>query len=89
MRGIDAYAVAAALVTLAVTGWMLRARKRRGPSRGFGAAYAALFIAAVWGVAVLHGAVVGFVAIVLGPTPVAWACAAMHVALIIAFFKVR
>ena len=67
--------------------WMLLARKVRGPSRGFGAAYAALFILAIWGAGVLHGVIVRAVAIASGATPVSWICAALHALVIAAYLR--
>lgn len=83
MRGVETYAIAAASVTLAATLWAMRARKVRGPSRGFGAVYAALLITGVWGASFLHGLVVAIVALATGPTRIGWACAGMHAAVLL------
>ncbi len=83
MRGIDLYAIVACLVSLGVSAFVARASRRRGPSRGFGGVYAALALAGLWSLGVLHGSIVSGIALSLGRTPVAWAAAGLHVLLIL------
>jgi hypothetical protein len=78
MGALDLWAAAGVALSLGATAWALRARKRRGPARGFGTAYAALFIAAVVGVVFLHGTVAAGVALALGRTTAGLAALAMH-----------
>ena len=81
MGPLDLYAAAAALLSGGAVLWAVRARRRRGPSRGFGGVYAALLIAGVVGVAFLHGLAAAAVALATGRTTAGLAALAAHLAL--------
>ena len=62
MGWLEIWVGAALLLSGAATAWALQMRGRRGPSRGFGAAAAALVVAGVVAGVFLHGAAAGVVA---------------------------
>ena len=74
----------ASAATIVVTVFLLRVARQRGPSRGFGAAQAVLVFGSAWLIGVIHGSVVGGIALAAGRTPVAWAAAGSHAALLLA-----
>ena len=83
MRFIDGYAIVACFISLGVSAFVAHGSRQRGPSRGHGGVYAALFFAGLWSLAVLHGSIVSGIALGLGRTPVAWSAAGVHAALIL------
>jgi hypothetical protein len=76
-------AVRRRVISLVVIGWGLRASERRGPSRGMGGAQAAIMIAAIMAVAVLHGTIVSGIALAMSQNPASWTAAGLHGAIIL------
>ena len=78
MRWIDYYAIVATAITLVIIGFFMRLLRKRGPSRGFGAAQGALVAVGAMSAAVLHGAIVSGIALSISQNPVTWTAAGIH-----------
>jgi len=84
MRWTDYYAIVATAITLFIVGCGMRGLRKRGPSRGFGGAQAAIVVTGVMALAVLHGTIVSGIALYLSRNPVSWTTAGIHGLIILA-----
>ncbi len=84
MRWIDYYAIGATVITIFIVVWAILGMRKPGPQRGFGGAQAAIMLAGIMAVAVLHGTIVSGIALAMSQNPVSWTTAAIHGLIILA-----